>query len=167
MTLHPLQECPKPGGSGMLGGVESEPGPTQGRGREIDARLDAVRTRIKQLKERDLGANKRWVNTPSERVAAARRHAAEAYAAATEVLASSVETFRYAAEAHERSAGMHDRTAAAGIGDVGGHERQAALHRAAAAADLRRAERVQSRLSDHERTQPGPISEEPRDGVVR
>jgi hypothetical protein len=151
----------------MLGGVDSEPVPPPDRRREIDTRLDAVRARLKTLRERDLDAGKRWATTPSERVAAAQRHAAEAYVAATEVLASSAQAFRHAAEAHERAASMHERTAAAGIGDVLGHQRQAELHRAAAAADRQRAERVQLLLSDHEQAQPVPVSDEPTDGVAR
>lgn len=132
-------------------GVDSEATPP-GRRREIDARLDAVRARLKALRERDLDARKRWTATPNERVAAAQRHAAEAYDAALHVLASSVQAFRRAAEAHEHAASMHESTAAAGIGDVRGHERQATLHRAAAAADHQRAERALSLLSDYERT---------------
>jgi len=150
----------------MLGGVDSEPRPPPSRRREIDTRLNAVRARLKELRARDLNPIKDWNATPSERVAAAQRHAAEAHAAAVQVMASSAEAFRHAAEAHERAAGMHERTAAAGIGDVLGHERQAALHWAAAAADRERAERAQSLLSDHERAWPAAISDEPRDGVA-
>src|SRR5215469_2910812 len=91
------------------------------------------------LRERDPFAASRWTTSPRDRVAAAKRYAAEAHAAAMRVLASSAEAFRNAAEAHERAASMHERTAAGGIGDVRGHERQAALHRAAAAADWLRA----------------------------
>jgi hypothetical protein len=36
----------------MLEGVDSEPGPSPGRAREIEARLDAVRARLKKLRER-------------------------------------------------------------------------------------------------------------------
>ncbi len=150
----------------MLGGVDSQPGPRPGRQREIDDRLDAIRARLKALKERDLDPGGRWAGTPSQRVSAAKRRAAEARAAAEQVLASSVEAFRNAAQAHEHAASMHERTAAAGIGDVHGHERQAAVHRAAAAADRQRAERVQSLLADHQRTRPAATSDEPRDGVA-
>jgi hypothetical protein len=85
-------------------------------------------------------------------VAAAHRHAAEAYESARQVLAASVRAFRRAAEAHDRAASMHERTAAAGIGDVSGHEQQAALHRDAAAADRERAERALSLPSAYEET---------------
>jgi len=146
--------------------VDSEPAPAPGRRQEIDTRLDAVRARLKTLRERDRDHSRRWATTPSERVAAARRHAAEAQAAAAEVLASSAEAFRHAAEAHERAASMHERTAAAGIGDVRGHQQQAEVHRAAAVADRQRAERVQSLLSDHEQARPTSGSDEPRDGVA-
>jgi len=159
-------ECPKADGSGMLGGVNSEPVPPSDRRREIDGRPDSVRARLKTLRERDLDAGKRWAATPRERVAAAQRHAAEAHAAAAEVLASSAEAFRHAADAHERAASMHERTAAAGIGDVRGHQQQAELHRAAAVADRQRAERVQSPLSDDEQARPASGSDEPRDGVA-
>src|SRR5215472_8359055 len=150
----------------MLGGVNSETGPLPGRRREIDTRLDAVRARLQVLRERDVFGGQRWATSPRERVAAAKRYAAEAHVAATRVLASSAEAFRNAAQAHERAAGMHERTAAGGIGDAHGHERQAALHRAAAAADWQRAERVQSLLSNHEPAGPAPISDERRDGVA-
>ena len=166
MALHLAVECPKARGSGMLGGVNSEPGPLPGRRREIDTRLDAVRARLQTLRERDVFGHQGWTASPRERVAAAKRYAAEAHAAATRVLASSAEAFRNAAEAHERAASMHERTAAGGIGDVHGHERQAALHRAAAAADWQRAGRVESLLSGHEQAGPAPISSEPRDGVT-
>lgn len=140
----------------MLGSMDSQPAPPPSRQQEIDARLDAVRARLKTLRERNPDPRNHWATTPSERLALAQRHAAEAHAAATEVLASSAEAFRHAAEAHDRAASMHERTAAKGIGDVPGHQRQAALHRAAAAADRHRAERVQSLLTDHEREQPAP-----------
>jgi hypothetical protein len=104
--------------------------------------------------------------TLSERLAVARRHAAEAQAAAAQVLASSAEAFRHAAEAHEGAASMHERTAAAGIGDVRGHERQAALHRAAAVSDWQRAERARSLLSESERAWPATVFDESRDGVA-
>ena len=159
-------DCPQARGSGMLGGVNSEPGPLPDRRRDIDTRLDAVRARLQVLRERDVFGVTRWTTPPRERVAAAKRYAAEAHAAATRVLASSAEAFRNAAAAHERAASMHERTAAGGIGDVQGHERQAALHRAAAAADWQRAERVQSLLSDHEQVGLAPVSDEPRDGLA-
>ena len=165
LTLHLAAGCPKARGSGMLGGVNSEPRPPPDRRREIDARLDAVRARLQVLRERDPFGATRWATSPRERVAAAKRYAAEAHAAAIRVLASSAEAFRNAAAAHERAASMHERTAAGGIGDVHGHRRQAALHRAAAAADWRRAERVQSLLSDHEQVGLAPVTGEPRDGL--
>src|SRR5215831_11262472 len=146
------QHCRRPvtpgicGGSCMLGGVDSEPGPLSGRRREIDARLNAVRMRLRELRERDWDAVRSRTADPAERLETARRYAAEAHAAAVEVLAASAEAFRNAAEAHERAASAHERAAAAGIGDVGMHERQAALHRSAAAADRQRAERAQSAL---------------------
>ena len=132
----------------MLEGVDSEPGLPPGRRREIDTRLDAVRARLKKLRERDWDAVTSRTAAPGERLEAAQRHAAEAHAAAAKMLASSAEAFRRAAEAHERVAGVHERAAAAGIGDVGRHERQAVLHRAAAAADRQRAERTQSLVSE-------------------
>lgn len=131
----------------MLGGVDSEPGPPRGRRREIDARLDAVRARLGELRERDPDAVRYWSVSPGQRLDAAQRHAAEAQAAAAVVLAACVEAFGRAAEAHERVAGVHERAAAAGLGDVGVHERQAALHRAAVAADRLRAGRAQSVVS--------------------
>jgi hypothetical protein len=130
------------------GGVDGEPEHPPGRGQEISTRLDAVRARLKKLRERNWDAYKDGTAALSARLEAAERHAAEAHATARQVLASSVQAFRHAADAHERAAGMHERTAAAGIGDVRGHERQAALHRAAAAADWERAERAQSRLCE-------------------
>jgi hypothetical protein len=141
----------------MLEGVDSEPGGPPSRRREIDARLDALRLRLKELRDRDWEAIKSRTATPDDRLEAARRHAAEAHAAAAQVLATSAEAFRNAAEAHERVASLHDRTAAAGIGDVRTHQHQAALHRAAAAADRLRAERALSLLSDPQSagTEPG------------
>jgi hypothetical protein len=150
----------------MLAGTGGEPRPRWNRRREIDARLDAVRARLKELRERDLDAGKDWAASPSERVETAQRHAAEAHAAAVLVLASSVEAFLHAAEAHERAARAHEKTAAAGIGDVMGHERQATLHRAAAAADRQRAERTQSLLSEFQRTWPAAVFDAPGEGVA-
>jgi hypothetical protein len=141
----------------MLGGVDSEPGPLPDRRREIDARLDAIRVRLRELRERDWDAVRSRTADLGERLEAAQRYAAEAYAAAVEVLASSAEAFRKAAEAHERVAIVHERAAAAGIGEVGKHERQAALHRSAATADRQRAERAQSALSDLDRA--GPVAD--------
>jgi hypothetical protein len=138
--------------------------PLPGRRREIDNRLDAVRARLKKLRERDWDAVKNRTAARGERLEAAQRHAAEAYAAAAKTLASSAEAFRRAAEAHERVASVHERAAASGIGDVRMREQQAALHRAAAVADRQRAERALSLLSE-----PGwaaPVSDEPRDGVA-
>jgi hypothetical protein len=150
----------------MLQGAGGKPGSPGDRQREIDTRLDAVRTRLKKLRERDSNAVKDWAASPSERVEAAQRHAAEAHAAAAQVLASSAEAFRHAAEAHERAASMHEKTAAAGIGDVSAHKRQAALHRAAAATDRQRAERAHSLLSDHEGAGFAVVSDELADGVA-
>lgn len=151
----------------MLGDVDSEPELPLNRRQEIDTRLDAVRARLKTLRERGLEVGNSRGATPSERLAAARRYAVEAHAAVAEVLASSAEAFRHAAEAHERAASLHDTTAANGIGDVLEHQRQAALHRAAAAADRQRAERSQALISDHEQAGLAPGSDEPRDGVTR
>jgi len=151
----------------MLEGVDSEPGPPLGRQQEIDARLDAIRDRLKQLRERDWDGVKNQDAVPGERLAAAQRYAAEAAAAAVQVLAASAEAFRRAAEAHERVVGVHERAAAAGIGDVLGHERQATLHRAAAVADWQRAERAQSLLSELDLTGLAPVSDEPGDGAAR
>ena len=126
----------------------SEPWVSPGRYRDIDTRLAAVRVRLTELRRRELDAGKSWAAaSPSERVEAAQRHAAQA---------------------HERAASMHERTAAAGIGDVIGHERQATLHRAAAAADRRRAERVQLLISGHDQAGgAAAVSEESGDGVAR
>jgi len=52
----------------MLGGVDSEPGPAPGRRREIDTRLDAVRARLKKLRERDWDAVKSRAAAPGERL---------------------------------------------------------------------------------------------------
>jgi hypothetical protein len=148
------------GGSAMLEGVDSEPGPPPGRRRQIDTRLNAIRARLKQLRERDRAA------APRDRLKAARRQAAEAHAAAVRGLAAGAEAFRRAAEAHERAASVHERTAAAGIGDVREHERQAALHRAAAATDRQQAERAQLLLSEPEWAGPAAIVDEPDDGAA-
>src|SRR5215831_9926126 len=134
----------------MLEGVDSEPWPSRGRRRDIDTRLDAIRARLKKLRDRDWDAVKIRAASPTERLEAAQRHATEAHAAAVQVLAASAGAFRRAAQAHERVASVHERAAKAGIGEVGQHERQAALHRAAAAADRHRAERAQSLLSETE-----------------
>jgi hypothetical protein len=155
------------GRRGMLGGADGEPGPPAGRRREIDTRLDAVRTRLRELRERELDAGRVWTASRRERVESAQRRAAEAQAAAVHVLASSAEAFRHAAEAHERAARMHDRTAAAGIGDLRAHEQQAALHRSAAAADRHRAERARSLLSETERAGPAAAPGEPGRGLAR
>lgn len=146
--------------------MDSDPGPPPGRRREIDARLDAVRVRLRELRERDWDAARSRTADLGERLEAAQRYAAEAYAAAVEVLASSAEALRKAAEAHERVAIVHERAAAAGVGDVGRHERQAALHRGAAAADRQRAERAQSALSDLDRAGPAAASGEQGGGVA-
>ena len=129
----------------MPPGADIEPWPPPGRREEIDTRLDSVRARLQELRERDPGGVRG--RAVGERVESARHHAAEAHAAAVEVLASAVEAFRKAAQAHERVASVHDRAAAAGIGDMLAHEQQASLHRAAAAADWQRAERAQSLLA--------------------
>jgi hypothetical protein len=149
----------------MLGVVDSELDLPPDRRREIDARLEAIRARLKTLRERESG----WdaIRNPAailgSRVAAAQRYAAEAHAAAGEVLASSAAAFGSAAEAHERVASVHERAATAGSGDVPEHERQVALHRAAAAADWRRAERALVLLSDFEQGACG--SDQSSDGV--
>ena len=130
----------------MLGGVDSEPAPP-GRRQEIDTRLDAVRARLKKLREREVDADWSQAASRFERLEAAARHSAEAQAFAVQVLASSVAAFRRAAEAHEGAASAHDTAAASGIGDVLAHERQATSHRIAAAADRQRAERAQSLIS--------------------
>ena len=166
------QDAPVTGASAGRGGTlseGSEPWVSPGRYRDIDTRLAAVRVRLTELRRRELDAGKSWAAaSPSERVEAAQRHAAEAQAAAAQVLAASAEAFRHAAQAHERAASMHERTAAAGIGDVIGHERQATLHRAAAAADRRRAERVQLLISGHDQAGgAAAVSEESGDGVAR
>ena len=150
----------------MLGGVDSEPGPPPGRRQEIDTRLDAVRARLKKLREREVDADWSQAASRFERLEAAARHAAEAQAFAAQVLAYSVEAFRRAAEAHEGAASAHDKAAMAGIGDVLVHERQATSHRIAAAADRQRAERAQSLMSVSEQAGPGAVGDEPGDGLA-
>jgi len=78
----------------MLGGMDSEPGSLPARRREIDARLDALRARLKKLRERDWDAVRSRTIAPSERLEAAQRHAVEAHDAAAQVLASSAVAFR-------------------------------------------------------------------------
>ena len=148
------QVPPAAGRPGLPGDIDSKPPVPPGRRREIDIRLAAIRARLEMLRGRDRYAGRNQAATASDRLEAAQRHAAEARVAAAQVLASSAEAFRNAAEAHERVASVHDRTAAAGIGDKRGHQWQAARHRAAAATDRQRAERAQSRLSDHGRAGP-------------
>jgi hypothetical protein len=138
----------------MLDSVDSEPRPKPGRQLKIDARLATIRVRLKELRERDWVADRNRTANPSERVAVAKLHAAEAHEAAVRVLASGVEAFRHAAEAHEKAASTHERVAATGTGDVLQHERQASLHRLAAAADRQRAERAQSLLPEPEQAGP-------------
>src|SRR5215470_2802555 len=150
-------------GSGMLGGVDSEPGSRSGRRQEINDRLDAVRARLEELRKRHRPADKGRA-AASERLEAAQRRAAEAHVAAAQVLASGVEAFRHAAEAHERAASLHEQAAASGVGDVGEHKRQATLQRAAAADDWRRAERAQALLSGPEWAGPAAVSDEPGTG---
>jgi len=149
-------------GRGMLEVVDTEPSSRPSRRREIDDRLDAVRARLEELRERRRPADEG--RTASQRLEAAQRHAAEAHAAAAQVLASGVEAFRHAAEAHERTAGLHEQAVAAGVGDVGEHQRQAALQRAAAAEDWQRAKRAQSVLSGPEWASPASAPGEPGGG---
>src|SRR5262245_56837843 len=149
----------------MLGGVDSEPWPPPGRREEIDTRLDAVRARLKELRDRDPGGVRGRAG--GERAESAWHHAAEAHSAAVEVLASAVEAFRHAAKAHERAASVHEGAAAKGVGDVRVHEQRAALHRAAATADWLRAGRTQSLLSESEQAGPAAGADEPGDGVAR
>jgi hypothetical protein len=127
--------------------VYSENGRPPGRQEELVVRLDAVRGRLQELRLRDMDAAKNLAAT-SERLEAARCHAAEAHAAAVRALASSAQAFRRAAEAHERVASMYRRATANGTGDVSKRERQAALHRAAAAKARQRAEYAESLLPD-------------------
>ena len=144
--------------------ADIEPWPPSGRREEIDTRLDVIRARLKELRERDPGAIRG--RAIGDRVELARYHAAAAHAAAVEVLASAVEAFRHAAMAHERAASVHKRAAAKGIGDVLEHEQQATFHRAAAVADWHRAERTRSLLSEPEQAGPAGGSDEPGDGVA-
>lgn len=129
----------------MLGSVDNKSGGSPSRREEIGARLQVVRARLKELRERDFAAVD-GQSSIAERLEAAKRHTTEAHAAAMRVLASSAEAFRHAAEAHEQAASMHERAAAAGTGDALEHERQATLHRAAAQADRQRAKRAQALL---------------------
>ena len=149
--------------SGMLGGMDSEPGSLSSRREEIEDRLAAVRARLRKLRERRQATDERLA-TANERLKTAQRHAAEAHAAAAEVMASSVEALRMAAEAHERVASLHERLAASGTGEVTEHQRRAALHRAAAVADWQRAERALSLVPEPEPAGPSPVSDEPGDG---
>jgi hypothetical protein len=151
----------------MLRDVNGPPASSPGRRLEIDTRLDAVRARLKELKERDRVADQGQAAFRGEWLQAAVRNAANAHAFAIQVLTSSVEAFRRAAQAHERAASVHERTAAAGIGDVIAHEQQATSHRAAAGADWQRAERAQSLLSDSEQAGPAAVSDEPGDDATR
>lgn len=143
--------------------MDSGPG-APGRERQIGTRLDALRARFKELRDKDRDAARRWTISPSERLEAAQRHAAEAQAAAAQVLASSVMAFHMAAEAHERVASLHVTASASGLGDVHQHERQAALHRAAAVMDRQRAKRAQSLLPSLELAGLAPVSGEPANG---
>ena len=151
----------------MLGGVDNELGLPPSRRQEIEARLEAIRARLKTLRDRDSGwdAGRSRTATPGDRLEAATRYAVAAQAAAADVLASSAEAFRNAAEAHERVASVHERAAAAGIGDVLMHERQAILHGAAAAADWQRAERAVVLLADFERAELAAGTDERGDGT--
>ena len=147
----------------MPGGVDNEAGSPPSRQRQIVVRLDAVRGRLQELRDRDAAKN---LAATTERVEAANRHAAEAHAAALRALASSAHAFRRSAEAHERVASMHRRAGGEGTGDVRKHERQAALHRAAAAAARHRAEHAESLLSEPRQAGPAAISAKPGDRVA-
>jgi len=149
----------------MPGGVDNEAGRSPSRQRQIVVRLDAVRGRLQELRDRDRDAAKNLAAT-TERVEAANRHAAEAHAAALRALASSAHAFRRSAEAHERVASMHRRAGGEGTGDVRKHERQAALHRAAAAAARHRAEHAESLLSEPRQAGPAAIFAKPGDRVA-
>lgn len=147
----------------MLTGVDSEPGAPD-RQRHLGTRLDALRARLKELRDKDRDAARNWTIPTSERLAAAQRHAVEAHAAAAQVLASSVTAFHMAAEAHQRVASLHETAAASGVGEVHEHERQAALHRAAAVMDRQRAKRAQSLLPGLQLAAPVPAAREPANG---
>lgn len=83
--------------SGMLGGVDSEPGPPRGRRREIDARLDAVRARLGELRKESRTRSGTGPSPPA-----------------------SGWTRRSAMRPRRMSVSpVHERAAAAGIGDVG------------------------------------------------
>src|SRR6516165_9015576 len=153
-TVCVVGEHPR-GGAVMPGGVDNEAGSPPSRQRQIVVRLDAVRGRLQELRDRDAAKN---LAATTERVEAANRHAAEAHAAALRALASSAHAFRRSAEAHERVASMHRRAGGEGTGDVRKHERQAALHRAAAAAARQRAEHAESLLSEPRQAGPAAIS---------
>jgi hypothetical protein len=149
-----------------MGRMDSAPGPSLDRQREIDARLVAIRIRLKKLNERHKYTVTNWAASASERLDGAQRHAAQAQAAATSALTSTVHAFRAAARAHERVASVHQRMAASGIGDVIEQERLAALHQAAAQADWRRAERSESLLSELDWAGTAVVSGEPAGGVA-
>jgi hypothetical protein len=156
-----LKSHPSTPGTGMLGSVDSAPGAPYLQ-RQIGTRFDALRARLKELRDKDRDPARNWALSPTERLEAAQRHAVEAQGAAAQVLASSVMAFHMAAEAHERVASLLETAAASGMDDVHQHERQAALHRAAAVIDRQRAKRAQSLLPGLKLAGPVPVSEEPR-----
>ena len=136
---------------GHAASMDNQPGSRETQRRqEIGQRLDALRTRINELKADRRGDADRA--TSSERLASAERHLVDSQAAAQQAIAASVRTLRRAAEAHERAALQHERAAMAGVGDTDEHRREKASHRAAAVADTRQAERAQSQLRDEEST---------------
>lgn len=117
---------------------------------QLDERLAAVRTRLRELHEQRQGPAGPVPAAPSEwrqRVEAAQRHAATAQAAAVDQLTYCAASFRRAAQAHDRAAAEHERAANSGSSRSQEHARHAAIHKAAAIHDLQRADHVQSLLS--------------------
>ena len=112
---------------------------------QIGRRIDAIGTRIEELKEQRHAGPSRGAG--SNRLAAAQRHAAQSQAAAEQAITSSINAFRRAAETHDILAAAYERLAAAGGDDAQLQQQLAGRHRAAATADRQRAERAQSILS--------------------
>ncbi len=112
---------------------------------QIGRRIDAIGTRIEELKDQRQAGPSRGAG--SDRLAVAQRHAARSQAAAEQAITASINAFRRAAEAHDILAAAYERLAAAGGDDAQLQQEQAARHRAAATTDRHRAERAQSILS--------------------
>lgn len=130
--------------------MEPAPESRGSRREEIRQRLEAIHTRLKELraKRQEDSQDDAAPAVFSERLASSQRYKAASQAAAEQAAAASARAFLRSAEAHQQAALQHERSAAAGYGDQDQHERQAATHRAAAVADLQRAERADSGLQE-------------------